>query len=53
MYGRFNLTWQNSAKRYNWLGNFLIVARKEQDRWLITHMMASDADPLITELAVP
>ena len=51
MFGRFDLTWQNATKRYNWLGNFLIVARKEGGRWLVTHMMASDADPTVTDLA--
>ena len=48
LYGRFDLTWQNSSKRYNWMGNWLLVARKDQGRWLITHMMASDADPTVT-----
>jgi uncharacterized protein (TIGR02246 family) len=50
MYGRFDLSWQNSTKRYNWTGNWLIVARKDQGRWLITHMMANDADPTISDL---
>jgi uncharacterized protein (TIGR02246 family) len=50
MYGRFDLSWQNGTKRYNWIGNWLIVARKDQGRWLITHMMANDAEPTISEL---
>ena len=50
IHGRFDLTWQNSGKRYNWLGNFLIVTRKDKGRWLVTHMMASDADPTITDI---
>lgn len=50
LYGRFDLTWQNSTKRYNWLGNWLIVARKDDGRWFVTHMMASDADPTVTDL---
>ena len=48
LYGRFDLTWQNNVKRFNWIGNWLIVARKDDGRWKITHMMANDADP--TEL---
>lgn len=51
MYGRFDLTWQNVTKRYNWIGNWLIVARKDKGRWLVTHMMASDADPKVEDLA--
>lgn len=51
MYGRFDLTWQNATQRYNWLGNWLIVARKDNGRWLVTHMMASDADPKVEDLA--
>ena len=50
LYGRFDLTWQNDSKRYNWIGNWLIVARKDQGRWQVTHMMASDADPAVTDL---
>ena len=51
LYGRFDLTWQNEKQRFNWIGNFLIAARKDQnDRWLVTHMMASDEDPVVTDL---
>ena len=50
LYGRFDLTWQDDRQRYNWIGNFLINARKDNDRWLVTHMMASDEDPKITDL---
>jgi uncharacterized protein (TIGR02246 family) len=50
LYGRFDLTWQDDKQRYNWIGNFLINARKDRDRWLVTHMMASDEDPKITNL---
>ena len=51
LHGRFDLTWQNDTQRYNWLGNWLIVARKDNGRWLVTHMMASDADPKVEDLA--
>ena len=50
VYGRFDLTWQNEKQRFNWIGNFLINARKENGDWLVTHMMASDADPTVTDI---
>jgi uncharacterized protein (TIGR02246 family) len=50
MYGRFDLHYEASDKHYRWVGNFLIVARKSEGRWLVTHMMASDADPTITPI---
>ena len=51
MYGRFDLTWQNDTKRYTWIGNFLIVARRQNGHWTFTHMMASDQDPTIEAVA--
>ena len=47
LYGRFDLTWENETTRYNWIGNFMIVARRAKGRWLVTHMMANDADPKV------
>lgn len=51
IYGRFDLHYESSTHHYRWLGNFLIVARKSEGRWLVTHMMASDADPTVTPLS--
>ena len=51
MYGRVDLTWQNETKRYTWIGNFLIVARRQGRGWIFTHMMASDEDPKIEPIA--
>jgi ketosteroid isomerase-like protein len=52
IYGRSDLTWQNTAQRYHWIGNFLIVARRAGGRWLFTHMMASDEAPTIQQISV-
>lgn len=50
IYGRSDLSWQDDRQRYRWIGNFLFVTRKEQGRWVITHMMSSDEQPTVQDL---
>jgi uncharacterized protein (TIGR02246 family) len=50
LYGRSDLTYEASGQRYNWIGSFLIVARREGGRWLFTHMMSSDEQPKVEDI---
>ena len=52
-YGRSDLTWQDNKQRYHWIGNFLISAKKEKGRWLVTHLVSSDEPPTISDLEMP
>ncbi len=49
-YGRFRLGYEANETRYTWIGNYLIVARKRNGRWLVTHMIVNDADPAVERL---
>src|SRR5205085_9944618 len=47
IYGRSNLNWHNQTQRFQWIGYYLIVARRHKDGWLFTHLMSSDEQPTI------
>ena len=45
VWGKSDLRWQNTTTAFHWPGYYLMVARPNGKRWVVTHLMSSDEEP--------
>ena len=53
VWGKSDLHWQDDKTAYHWPGYYLMSAERRHGKWLVTHLMSSDAQATCKPITAP